>query len=294
MAFDLVTSYQGKAHVTAGQVAALQAATFGEGRLKLRYGEGLKPSMTDANTCRIGTGAVVVDGRYAVNEKAVEVKVANGAVGAFRRDLVLLKLAVDPSTGVGSCELEVAKGTAASSEPAAKDPSYEPGGLMSGSHVARMPVARVRLSGLSPTAEAYQSEVPPMSDIAAYVKQLQSMAVGPDELYTNWGTSFGVSSIDLKRSIADYETVFIRTVNGDGYVTGQNYTHISNGDRLTAVSVAPGANGSQSYVWSLVMTVENAGKRLRITNRRVWGSDGQNAQTANIGIQRVVGLGKRL
>lgn len=151
MAFDFVTSRQNKAHVTAEQAGALNLSIFGKGRYVTDYGDGLKVTMTSANQVNIATGGLIVDGRFVINERAEQVSVANGTQGKWRKDLVILTLKVDASTGVGSAALSTIQGTPAATQDEAKDPTYTSGDLSKGQYQAQVAIARVTLDGLKPS-----------------------------------------------------------------------------------------------------------------------------------------------
>lgn len=153
MAFDFVTSRQNKAHVTAEQAGALNIAIFGKGRYITEYAQGLEVSVASSNKINISPGALIVDGRFVINERAEQASIANGTQGKWRKDLVILTLKVDASTGIGSTALSTIQGMPAETQDAAKDPAYTPGDLSKGQYQAQVPIARVILNGLTPTVE---------------------------------------------------------------------------------------------------------------------------------------------
>ena len=153
MAFDFVTSRQNRAHVTAEQAGALNISIFGSGRYITKYAQGLEVSVASSNKVNIAPGALIVDGRFVVNERAEQVTIANGTQGKWRKDLVILTLKVDASTGIGTTALSTIQGTPAVTQDAAKDPAYTPGDLSKGQYQAQVPIARVILNGLTPTVE---------------------------------------------------------------------------------------------------------------------------------------------
>ena len=151
MAFDFVTSRQGKPHVTAEQAGALNLSIFGKGRFVTDYADELAVTMASANQVNIATGGLIVDGRFLINEKPETVAIANGTQNQWRKDLIILKINVDASTGIGSVSLSSIQGTPAATEAAAKDPPFTPGDLSKGSYQAQVAIARVTLDGLKPT-----------------------------------------------------------------------------------------------------------------------------------------------
>lgn len=153
MAFDFVTSRQNRAHVTAEQAGALNISIFGKGRYITTYAQGLAVSVASSNKINIAPGALIVDGRFVINERAEQVSIANGTQGKWRKDLIILTLKVDASTGIGTTALSTIQGVAAATQDAAKDPVYTLGDLSKGQYQAQVPVARVILNGLTPTVE---------------------------------------------------------------------------------------------------------------------------------------------
>lgn len=171
MAFDVVTAKQGKPHVTADQQALMQAGMLGKGRYALDALNNLACTMTDSNTLTVDTGGLMVDGRWVVNEAQASFAIANGSQAQFRKDLAVLEITVDPSTGVTSLEEKVLQGATAATEAAAADPTYEPGDLYTGL-TAVVPIARITLDGLTPTCEALLPSVADLKTISEQTKKL--------------------------------------------------------------------------------------------------------------------------
>ena len=172
MTTHIVTASTGKPHVTSSDDGALHAAVSGEGRYLLNSGDRLKVSMSDSNTLTIATGALMMDGRFIRVDSPETVKIANGAQGTYRKDLVVLHYRRDVAdNGYESVTWEVAQGTAASTAANAKAPSIVTGNILNGDTDARVAVAEVDLAGLSPTPKLLLKKLDSLSDIAAYVKQ---------------------------------------------------------------------------------------------------------------------------
>ena len=171
MAFDVVTAKQGKPHVTADQQALMQAGMLGKGRYALDALNNLACTMTDSNTLTVDTGGLMVDGRWVVNEAQTSFAIANGSQARFRKDLAVLEIAVDPSTGVTSLEEKVLQGATAATEDAAADPTYEAGDLYTGL-TAVVPIARITLNGLTPTCTALLPSVADLKTISEQTKKL--------------------------------------------------------------------------------------------------------------------------
>lgn len=171
MAFDVVTAKQGKPHVTADQQALMQAGMLGKGRYALDALNNLVCTMTDSNTLTVDTGGLMVDGRWVVNEAQTSFAIANGSQAQFRKDLAVLEITVDPSTGVTSLEEKVLQGATAATEAGAADPTYEAGDLYTGL-TAVVPIARITLNGLTPTCEALLPSVADLKTISEQTKKL--------------------------------------------------------------------------------------------------------------------------
>lgn len=182
MAFDVVTSKQGKPHVTADQQALMQAGMLGKGRYALDALNNLACTMTDSNTLTVDTGGLMVDGRWVVNEAQTSFAIANGSQAQFRKDLAVLEITVDPSTGVTSLEEKVLQGATAATEDAAADPTYEAGDLYTGL-TAVVPIARITLNGLTPTCTALLPSVADLKTISEQTKKLGDSVSREGEWY---------------------------------------------------------------------------------------------------------------
>lgn len=184
MAFDVVTAKQGKPHVTADQQALMQAGMLGKGRYALDALNNLACTMTDSNTLTVDTGGLMVDGRWVVNEAQTSFAIANGSQAQFRKDLAVLEITVDPSTGVTSLEEKVLQGATAATEAAAADPTYEAGDLYTGL-TAVVPIARITLNGLTPTCEALLPSVADLKTISEQTKKLGDSVSQTKTFYFN-------------------------------------------------------------------------------------------------------------
>lgn len=182
MAFDVVTAKQGKPHVTADQQALMQAGMLGKGRYALDALNNLACTMTDSNTLTVDTGGLMVDGRWVVNEAQTSFAIANGSQAQFRKDLAVLEITVDPSTGVTSLEEKVLQGATAATEDAAADPTYEAGDLYTGL-TAVVPIARITLNGLTPTCTALLPSVADLKTISEQTKKLGDSVSREGEWY---------------------------------------------------------------------------------------------------------------
>ena len=216
MAFDVVTAKQGKPHVTADQQALMQAGMLGKGRYALDALNNLACTMTDSNTLTVDTGGLMVDGRWVVNEAQTSFAIANGSQAQFRKDLAVLEITVDPSTGVTSLEEKVLQGATAATEAAAADPTYEPGDLYTGL-TAVVPIARITLDGLTPTCEALLPSVTDLKTISEQTKKQKDYVVEQGVKsgwqYVKWASGRAECSRAVETSITKTGNFWLPTVS---------------------------------------------------------------------------------
>ena len=154
MALELIDGFAGKAHIGSDDLAALNSGCFGTGDYVFNYGQNLKATMTNANTCTIGTGALVSKGRRSVNLASTALTVQSGAQGQKRNDLVVARYAKASGTNVESCTLTVIKGTPVSYGTAA-DPSVT---------ANDMKLWRIPIDGITPGTPVQLFETIPSID----------------------------------------------------------------------------------------------------------------------------------
>ena len=206
MAFDVVTSKQGKPHVTADQQALMQAGMLGKGRYALDALNNLACTMTDSNTLTVDTGGLMVDGRWVVNEAQTSFAIANGSQAQFRKDLAVLEITVDPSTGVTSLEEKVLQGATAATEAAAVDPTYEAGDLYTGL-TAVVPIARITLNGLTPTCTAL---LPSVADLKTISEQTKKLGDSVSQINSAISKSTGWTYLEGSSAGATLTTGYVR------------------------------------------------------------------------------------
>lgn len=177
---NLVTGYQGEAHVTSADTGSLNAAIFGSGQYVLNRGNKFSALTVSNNLIRISDGDIMLQGRHVrLNEgNTVDLTIENGAQGKSRNDLIVARYTRDTVTGKEECSLVVIKGTPADSNPA--DPAYTSGDLIT-NHDATvdMPLYRVPIVGLN-----VQTLVPLFS-IATFT------ATDPEALHRSGGAMTG-------------------------------------------------------------------------------------------------------
>lgn len=88
---EIVTGFQGKNHVTARQISRLLRGALGPGTYVLDTLDQLAAEVLTANTVRVGTGDVVIDGTFYTNEAPEELVIENGVTGLNRNDLIVCR-----------------------------------------------------------------------------------------------------------------------------------------------------------------------------------------------------------
>ena len=146
MAIELVTGYQGKAHVTAEQWADFNRGIFGEAAI-LPVGNRMETAIQTANQITVKDGVAVFDGRqvYIAYGESENIAIQSGTQGMQHRDIVVLEYKRIEETGVESVQFKVINGTPAAS--GAKDPSVQDMDIRTGVTVSQKPFCRVRLNG---------------------------------------------------------------------------------------------------------------------------------------------------
>lgn len=169
---EIVVGFQGKEHVTAGQVGRILAGMAGDGVYVLRTQSQLAASMVTANQVRIGTGDLVMHGRVATVETPETLTVESGVSGQKRSDLVVARYTKDQSTSVEKIELVVVKGTPVSyGDPA--DPEINEGSVLDGDSPVDVPLWRIPVDGLAPgTPERLFEDAPSSADLRDSVSQI--------------------------------------------------------------------------------------------------------------------------
>lgn len=205
MALELIDGFAGKAHIGSDDLAALNSGCFGTGDYVFNYGQNLKATMTNANTCTIGTGALVSKGRRSVNLASTVLTVQSGAQGQKRNDLVVARYAKASGTNVESCTLTVIKGTPVSYGTAA-DPSVT---------ANDMKLWRIPIDGITPGTPVQLFEtIPSIDSLRDSVSQGESTSFLDNDLrFTRVGRTVYVS-VDGEIDMGDnaWSTVIIGTL----------------------------------------------------------------------------------
>lgn len=188
---EIVVGFQGKEHVTAGQVGRILAGMAGDGAYVLDTQNRLAATMVTANQVRIDTGDLVMHGRVATVETPETLTVESGVTGQKRNDLVVARYQKEASTSVESCELVVVKGTAVSyGDPS--DPTINDGSILDGDSPVDVPLWRIPIDGLTPgTPVKLFEDTPSISELRDSVSQTPWISSG----ITSGTNSLGVIAI---------------------------------------------------------------------------------------------------
>lgn len=147
---EIVTGKAGVPHVSSADDGRRIAGEVGTGSYVLQTGGKLAPSLVDANTVRIATGDMIVQGRHIGVTAPEDVKVASGSQGKKRMDYICVHYTRDVSgsspTFVEKVEWKVLQGTPGSSAAA---PSVPKGSILDGDADVTVPVCSVTFDGLT-------------------------------------------------------------------------------------------------------------------------------------------------
>ena len=147
---EIVTGKAGVPHVSSADDGRRIAGEVGTGSYVLQTGGKLAPSLVDANTVRIATGDMIVQGRHIGVTAPEDVKVASGSQGKKRMDYICVHYTRDVSgsspTLVETVEWKVLQGTPGSSAAA---PSVPKGSILDGDADVTVPICQVTFDGLT-------------------------------------------------------------------------------------------------------------------------------------------------
>lgn len=147
---EIVTGKAGVPHVSSADDGRRIAGEVGTGSYVLQTGGKLAPSLVDANTVRIATGDMIVQGRHIGVTAPEDVKVASGSQGKKRMDYICVHYTRDVSgsspTLVETVDWKVLQGTPGSSAAA---PSVPKGSILDGDADVTVPICSVTFDGLT-------------------------------------------------------------------------------------------------------------------------------------------------
>ena len=201
---QIVTGYEGQAHITSNDDQGRNQGTFGEDSYVLSVGSKFAPTLLSANSLKIADGEGVHQGvHFRVDPGTYDtVTIDNGEQGKNRKDLVVCRYTKDGGTGVESCEWVVIKGTASSGT--ATRPSHTTGDILNGSLTVDMPFFEVVLSGINVSA---------VNTLFSTLKTMKGMQSDISTLNTNL-------TMLIKR--VEYTATYSITAGGTATITGDD------------------------------------------------------------------------
>ena len=144
MGIELITGMGGTNHVDSEDVGALNAELIGNGNYLL---SGCEVTMTDANTCHVAAGELLLQGRHVrIKGAGEDVSIGNGQAGYNQRYLICLVYS-KATSGIETVELQAFAG--AKTTGTATDPAVSSGSILGGDTNVVVPLARLELTGLS-------------------------------------------------------------------------------------------------------------------------------------------------
>lgn len=146
---NIISGYEGQPHVSSQQWRDENIAVYGVGTYILNVGSKLAATVVSANEITVADGLVIAQGCTAEVERGTteSITVDNGEQGMSRKDLIVLRYTRDASTNIEAMELDIIKGTPASSNPST--PSYTSGSIADGDTLVEFPLYTVNISGIT-------------------------------------------------------------------------------------------------------------------------------------------------
>lgn len=211
MSIELITGIGGTNHVDSEDVGALNAELIGNGNYLL---SGCEVTMTDANTCHVAAGELLLQGRHVrIKGAGEDVSIGNGQAGYNQRYLICLVYS-KATSGIETVGLQAFAG--AKTTGTATDPAVAAGSILGGDTNVVVPLARLELTGLSVGTPAVMLDgVKGLVALGAETKKLGDSVSQMVRIVTVSGQSDGNISAP---SVDGYEfTCWIACVS-DGWV----------------------------------------------------------------------------
>lgn len=146
---ELVTGFDGQAHVDPIDMAHLNAVAFGHDAYLLDTQNKLEPTLETANKLVVDTGDLMIQGHHFTVVQSEEIALQSGVSGQKRNALVCARYEKAEGTGVESASWIVKYGTATTGTPA--DPSVTTGNILDGvDSVHEEPIYRIEYDGITP------------------------------------------------------------------------------------------------------------------------------------------------
>lgn len=224
----LVTGYRGEDHVTAADMGALYAAIVGFKDYVLRDASGWPTAVAlSANTVRIGTGNILMQGRHIRIDNVLNLTIANGAQGYNRIDTIACEYERDETTGIEDANIVVVKGTQTTGT--ATPPVLADGDIdYNGSHF--MPLFNVHIEGIT-----IKSVEPVFTKLNT---QFASMVAIVENAVPVTRT---IAGIDLSKDISALNLLAALTHT---HAASEINSGTLSADRLPAVPIAKGGTGA--------------------------------------------------
>lgn len=143
----LITGYAGKAHITAADQGAFNAAVVSAGKVVLPTGEKFRAEKINNGLIKIHSGDALINGRHANMPRGESESVAIDACGngLQRKDIIAIRYEKNMDTLVESAKLAVLKGTTVINN--AEYPRYADGSVLDGESVCDLPLYGVWVAG---------------------------------------------------------------------------------------------------------------------------------------------------
>ena len=231
---EIVTGKAGVPHVSSADDGRRIAGEVGAGSYVLQTGGKLAPSLVDANTVRIATGDMIVQGRHIGVTAPEDVKVASGSQGKKRMDYICVHYSRDVSgsspTLVETVEWKVLQGTPGSSAAA---PSVPKGSILDGDADVTVPICSVTFDGLTTgQPKLLIPELTPLADLGDSVSRVKVFSGSRVITFSSERHSlFEVSEqLSLFGRTLDAARDYVGVMNGDGSkIEFVPHAHITNG-----------------------------------------------------------------
>lgn len=205
---EIVTGKAGVPHVSSADDGRRIAGEVGTGSYVLQTGGKLAPSLVDANTVRIATGDMIVQGRHIGVTAPEDVKVASGSQGKKRMDYICVHYTRDVSgpspTLVEKVEWKVLQGTPGSSAAA---PSVPKGSILGGDADVTVPICSVTFDGLTTgQPKLLIPTLTPLATLGDSVSQRIVRSFSSPKKAVAWGAA---ADINIDVSVAGYKPLCI-------------------------------------------------------------------------------------
>ena len=237
---NIITGYKGTPHITSQQDRDINSAIFTNGVYILNIGSKMAATVVSANEVTIADGLIIAQGCAAEIARGTSesMTIDNGTQGQLRKDLIVLRYTKDASTGVEDMELDVIKGTPATSNPSV--PTYTSGSIADGDTLVEFPLYTVNISGItiqSVTRNAGYIEIASKSALDTAKTALQNSINSVSNTLTTVSNRVGTAVLNTtaKNAMAAINELLgkINTLTSNLSTTNSNVTAVRN--RTTAL-----------------------------------------------------------